>query len=551
MRCQRCDQSVWADAECFNRHLYKNHKGILLEEYFKKVYQGEEDQKEQNRHQDVKLHQPCKVQIMRLTADVVEKLSKKRELDLLNKVPPGKHKRKFLETLAFNKCQFRCPSCQKVFHAWSEMEKHWKSTDCARCTASEEGVTVKKLLYQCRICHRTALQDDTLFGYHLKKFHGVCSLQGYKSILQGKEKEYRLKRYQDVKRKQFVSKVKLEVPLVSLPLTKRILPPSTLPDDQVTHELVESLCLYKCTKCSYDHTSWDIFSLHVLRCVGQRAFSPLYVAEARYHKCAVCACCILCDKGIIRQHFKSKHAIFSLTAYRQRCQDEVQKRRVGKNDGKILDCKVSLARVSQKVLLQYKAKEQFERKELCASKTSHKWLDLSSAPRSTVIDDLCEFFCLACDKCFDSLEHFQQHRKKGPCKGQTCVNSQTVTKQVAYECSLCQKLLLCDRSTITNHLRSNHRMKRDEYLAKTGQTFVSNTWRQRRELEKMARLKENIPVAHIAHNDLMPQGSASSDSVTLEIGNLCMFRCPSCELDIASYGVLKRHMFKCAKMTNR
>ena len=202
-------------------------------------------------------------------------------------------------------------------------------------------------------------------------------------------------------------------------------------------------------------------------------------------------------------------------------------------------------------MLQYKAKDQFERREPCTAQTAHRWLNLSSAPRSDVIDDLCEFSCLKCGKCFDIMDRLRMHRKKGPCQGKTDVNSQTVSKQVAYECSLCQKLLLCDRSAITNHLYRRHRMNRDEYLAKTGQTYVSNTWRQRKEEEKMGRLKENIPATPVVYNDSMLQGFASSERVTLEIGNLCAFRCPSCELDFTSYCVLKSHQRKCAKILSK
>ncbi len=549
--CRKCGKHVLADTECLRRHLGKDHGGTSLENYFECLRHQGGDQWSH----DEKLDQQCKV-VMKRFAPEVEREMEKRGRDLIER------RMEEVRNFNFDQCQFRCPSCQKVFTAWSDMRYHWRLSGCPQCRTSQSGVVIKEVSYQCLLCGKESLCDQAIFELHLKDYHEHSAIKWYKLEIQGKGSMYRtlqMPRHALVKlekKEEKITQAKSAIPMVTPPLPCKVMPPKTLPDDMVTQVIVESLCLFKCTMCKFEHVSWARFRLHAEECVGSREFTPSYVKEARYFKCPICAKCMLCDKSIIKQHHRVTHEISSPNMFLQRCQDEVLKQALQREGRRIKDCLINVGRISIKVLQKHQADGFLGSKE-GSSKTIHPLLDLSGMSRSTVIDDLCEFNCLTCGKHFGSLNDLTYHKRKGKssCSGEkTNLNIETVRKSVAYECTSCLKLMLCDRLVLTRHLHkcSGKRMTREEYLAKTGHTYVRGTKQLRQKLEREEQLKRRIPAVPVLDEWTMhPTTAIPSHQATFVIADLCRFSCPGCAQSIMSHTSLRTHTRKCHSVTGR
>ncbi len=448
-----------ADAETFRRHLRNDHKEIALENYFAECVKGK-DADGARKTGEEEVNQMCQVLEARLDSP--------KKKTRLNKTEIKRNKRE-----ALNQCKFQCPSCQSVFSSWKDLRAHRREKSCSQCRPSQRGVTVKKVVLKCLLCKKEVLSDHFLFRIHLNKHHGLANVDWYQLEVAGKGKEYKHRNVRRNKPHQR-SKLKVSVPLVNSPLEKQVMPPKSLPDSLMTAS-VSSLCQFKCTRCTFEHEFWSVFVLHAERCIGNRTFSPSFVKEARYHKCGLCAACILCDTAIIEKHYKSKHNILHREKYLQACKDEELRKVCYANGTDILTCSILLKRLSSKTLQKYNA--EYERQ--ASLQTVHNSLDLSGVSVSKVIDDLCEFSCNTCGEWHTSRRTLQHHRRKGqPCEGKTILEHQTIGKAVAYKCLMCHRLVLCDRLVVRTHILNTHRMKLPEYVARTGHMTKNNKLRK-------------------------------------------------------------------------
>ncbi len=519
--CRICQEKVVADAWYLERHLDKAHRGVSLEEYFKQHVQAEEVQ----RRSDPRLNQTCRVLVKRIET----RTAKRRKLvDSIKDIP-----------VDFNQCRFQCLCCKRSFETWPDMKNHRKESGCLPCRPGQEGVAVKKVMHTCRLCDREVFCDKELFQKHLGTNHGCGSLPWYRLEIQGRGSEHKPPlNFMLSKKRALIQRAKKAVPLVSPPLPALVMPPKSLPDELVTAKDIYSLCLFKCTNCGLEDNSWARFLNHVKKCLGTKTFSRYSVKKARYHKCSICAMCMLCDETIIIRHYRSKHNMASRGKFLKKCQDKIQKQVQNEKGVNIRNCSIVLQKLSLKVLQEHNALA--DKETHSPKKTHHLFMDLSSAPRSNVMDDLCEFVCVACGKQFKNFTRLKYHRKRGaPCSKEstTVLCLQTVSKAVSYECSICRKLILCDRRVITNHLRHVHGLERDKYLAKTGEKYFSETPRFRQERERIDELKRTVPV-------LGNPALVHPDQTTFEVENLCRFRCPDCPFENTSLNAMKEHLRK-------
>ncbi len=538
VKCSHCHESVLADPECFRRHLSKAHRGITLEHYFKELASKEEDERLKKMCSDKKLGETCRVLVKKME---ISKHPTGQAIALHN----SRKKQRKYERSKFNKCKFQCPSCKKIFSTWLDMRFHRKEKSCVQCIPSQPGVTIKKASFKCLLCGKEELYDLFLFENHLRGYHSISNLDWYHLEVAGKTKYFQLEKAKLQRLTKKKKELRLSVPKVEPPLAEQVMPAKSLPDSLMTTTSVISICLFQCTTCNFEHDSWAIFARHLDKCIGGRRFSPAFVKEARYHKCGICAVCILSDENIISKHYKYQHNIWHQEEYLKACQDNIQKQMFKERGFKILNCSVSLERISVQTMDQHNTEDSAHETRR-APKTLHKLLDLSNAPVSNIIDDLCEFTCLSCGKRFVNMMSLQTHRQKGnPCEGKTITEPKTVSKVVAYKCLLCHRLLLCDRRVVSVHLRLMHRTKRQDYLAQTGQKYVDTGRIHRDAFEKIQILKRKVPTFPVLKHPVMPPSAVPRDKVTLEVENLCTFSCPKCGTSSMSFHAASRHRRAC------
>ncbi len=327
--------------------------------------------------------------------------------------------------------------------------------------------------------------------------------------------------------KKKAAEVRGRIPIVAPPLPDKVMPPGSLPDDQMTHVEVSLLCLFTCPRCNFETDSWQELFHHLTPCIGNNAFSTDYIKEARYHKCAICKCCILGDFNFISGHYKATHKISRKDQYLQICREKpcvgktekpgtVQARLVAKTHSAFAGNRLSS---SEKATVPQQARKE------CSNRT----FDLAVVPRSLIARNLCQFKCLCCGKTFDSSLLLREHRRRGrPCQGAVLLDVNVVIKIVSYECGLCKRLLLCDEQKLKEHLRRVHRTTKKQYFAEVGQRTENET--------RIERLRQSVPVVPVfGLYSVSPPSAIPRDKVTREVENLCIFQCPKCnsKFDVA------------------
>ncbi len=157
----------------------------------------------------------------------------------------------------------------------------------------------------------------------------------------------------------------------------------------------------------------------------------IFLHEAVYHKCLICACGILCDEELIRRHIVSKHAIAILDEYRQHVQNAYKKTNSDYNDKAYLKSYTSLP------------------------------VHLTKTVVSKMIGNLCTFACDKCPRTFEYWDKFLHHKRIfhaeiGPQNKK--FDSKHVKQGCYYQCRICHLYILCDKRMIKSHAAYSHKI---------------------------------------------------------------------------------------------
>ncbi len=130
------------------------------------------------------------------------------------------------------------------------------------------------------------------------------------------------------------------------------------------------------------------------------------------------------------------------------------------------------------------------------------------------IGNLCVYRCQKCRKTFSSQALWCHHRRVfSHCrdlKSRDCL-----IKTTYHKCKLCNKDFLCDQAYLNSHLKSAHGLSTEKYCQTTG--CVRNKSRE----DTLRSLK-----------------------TSKFIGNLCVFKCPGCNMTFKTSSGLKVHRWK-------
>ncbi len=448
-----------------------------------------------------------------------------------------------------NRCRFRCPTCKQVFNAWSKLSSHWggKAAECVRCRVNQPGVAEEVYLHRCSICLEEVLSDLYLFSIHLTQKHDGMAMSKYREASSPSSGENTAAKKRTVCRtllsKEDIEELKRNTPTVP-PMEKKVMPQGSLPDVDMAVGKVENICEFACTKkeCGYTSGSWLYFSRHVYRCLGNRTrtFHPEYLSEARYHRCHLCSCCVLCDKHVVTAHLIKDHNLHSRQKYLQMIEDSALERKLRTETGiELKKCSVTLLKMSRACLTKLKVRRE----------TVHKFLDLSRAEESLEIRELCVFRCRECGQDFGNYQTFFTHKHEGQVGKKRKVPSlgpDMLSKAVSYECRLCRRLVLCDYVLVRQHVKAAHGMRLAEYMLAAGHRG-GPVGPAREEEERLAGARKEVPTVPPPKSFYQPPETVPRERATLRVEHLCLWACPKCGLETNSWSPMALHAAACVE----
>ncbi len=265
--------------------------------------------------------------------------------------------------------------------------------------------------------------------------------------------------------------------------------------------VIGNLCQYKCTGCKKEINTSVTFRRHKQACSRKRNFeSKMLLVEKVYHKCKICDKSMLCDSKVLVRHFRRAHGI-STEEY----------------------CKKTATTIVQ-------------------SRHRQVSLKTETLKLSKNIGNFCVFDCNICKKQYHNSMHFRDHfatHRPRPMEPLTTY----LTKGLSYQCSVCSKLMLCDKSVLQSHMRAVHDIKMSD---KDSISFSSKT--QYHTMQDL--FVKDIPVSTtLSKLSVMPVCNLPIKEVTSKIGNLCRYKCPECGSDdFTNFCLLRRH---CKMVHNR
>ncbi len=267
------------------------------------------------------------------------------------------------------------------------------------------------MCHQCKLCNRSLLCDKASLVEHFKCSHGI-SIEEYCQ-------------------KVGCTLVKGKVDSI---------PKSFLESRELSKGLDKS-CVFACDKCSKKYYTSQFFKQHYSKIHKSKTSKPIeaYIVKGFSYQCPMCSNLLLCDNMVIQTHMKNVHGIKK---------DEVGAVAFTKKTeyNKLCDSFIKSTPTShivwKKTVL---PKDQVPIKEITSK-----------------IGNLCSFQCPECDS--EEFSNWQMLQKHGRIVHGHHIRYQHALLSVArcHACLLCPKVVLCDRSFITNHL-SCHKMKMKKY----------------------------------------------------------------------------------------
>ncbi len=255
-----------------------------------------------------------------------------------------------------------------------------------------------------------------------------------------------------------------------------------------SQNVIGNLCVYECGECKQIFGSKALFSKHKTEEMHNTQLTPKECLTKKViHRCKLCNSSLLCEKAGLSEHFKGIHCI-SLEEY----------------------CKKTGCTVTSDT-----------DKYAAVSKLALESLEVSHGLEKT-----CVFACDKCGEKYSPLCDFKKHYIEKHSINIFKSWSYYMVKGFSFKCTICFKLLLCDKYIIQAHMKQRHSVtttnnkkraaifkKHIEYL-NLCDSFIQST-----------------PISNITwHKTLLPMDQVPIQEITPKIGNLCSFTCPECDL---------------------
>ncbi len=313
-----------------------------------------------------------------------------------------------------NLCTFQCPKCEKVCESRYGFLKHLKQSKHALSSKQIDSCLKDVIAHKCHICSRKVLCDKGTIVQHLSSHHNVT-----------------LKKYchkMNLEHTTQMSKKKMEIVKLCSEISSK-------------HEIRKKLgnfCKFSCLNCDYICNCFRLIKEHIRKLEhGPLLSYTKYVTNAIFHKCHVCGELILNDNEIFYGHIMNQHKL-TMPQYRKRVAlpnfEEQRNQYISKLKAEIKDIPVvqpKTNRVSQPNTLQ---EDQVTKN----------------------VGNLSFFKCPICPKYGLHFQTLVSHCKKEHQAKQLLYNKEHVEEARYHRCFICARIVLCDLSILTSHVRRSH-----------------------------------------------------------------------------------------------
>ncbi len=370
-----------------------------------------------------------------------------------------------------NLCEYRCKKCDATFTSRNILSRHFRKTNHAQVSyGSLKNYLTNVVAHKCQLCWKKILCDEMAIRNHLRQHHNIFTLTEYTDKTNAK--------YQGKK-----AKSKQEY---------RLFCETSPAQNKVTTDIMD-LCRFKCILCEYSCLKWRLMTKHIKSTAHGSVWSlTKYITSVTFHKCHICEDLVPSDYHIISSHLN----IHKLTM-------------------KTYKHKFNLSKKSKN----HVHEEEISRRTINDSKQLWK-KDLLNASVSNTIANLCEYKCPICESTFASRISMSYHFKKSQHAqvSQGKVNNNLI-KIVAHKCNLCLKKVLCDKTTILNHMRQKH------------------------SISSLSEYSEKANIKYSRHKDNSQAWNKALESaiVSETIENLCKYQCKKCNTIFTSRHSLSYH----------
>ncbi len=251
-------------------------------------------------------------------------------------------------------------------------------------------------------------------------------------------------------------------------------------------KIIGNFCLYQCQVCEKQFKTNMTFKLHNKMCRHKK--KKAFLLKIVYHQCKLCNKTCFCEIDNIQRHLRNFHG----TTLDEYCRD----------NSCILDG-TTLSKNTKRV----SASSDNAVEQLCKR---------SEAEISDNATTMCRFKCPECMKEIRGWYQLKRHYKDSlnyRCRKICSVNNvaEYISKVVIHVCRLCSAKTLCDYYFIIRHLKKEHnKMIFKEYVKKF-----------------------NLDTSEEAYD------GTYSETV---IGNLCLYKCGTCDMECSQMSSLKKHM---------
>ncbi len=403
-----------------------------------------------------------------------------------------------------NLCLFECPDCGRSFTGWSTIRTHSRrSHNCGVLRTDLSKMMKITVCHICKICSRRLLCDKYFINIHLKFNHKLI-IDDYMKLANLKANEDKI-----INNTGYIADKKAQ---------------SLCRMTTIMSETVSNMCIYKCTICGEAFPGWRTLTTHESR-VHQAKVSLIHfdtlMVKAVCHVCKICSERVLCDIYFIHRHLKQKHNMHE-SEYSEKfghCTSEALKKDT--YNSKDIDnlCVFQCKRCEQifkskRLIYDHKCtnlynkdckkywsvtKEVYHKCKLCIKKWflcdrsiaqthlrrfHHISIQeyckrtgtlnrlqrrtpeslLKSLNISKEIDNVCIFACRTCSKKLIGYTNFKNHVKNHKQKNHNQLFTQML-RGFSYQCKLCGKLILCERSLIYRHMKNIHGVVITENMA--------------------------------------------------------------------------------------
>ncbi len=147
----------------------------------------------------------------------------------------------------------------------------------------------------------------------------------------------------------------------------------------------------------------------------------------------------------------------------------------------------------------------------------------------------CTFSCNTCNRRYSTWHGFKTHLNYCRANFEKPL-TKYIVQGLSNKCDKCTKMLLCDTTTVRNHMKNVHKHSMDD-----DEKANIKTKSQYDNLCKS--IIKSVPISTtIWRKRVLPMSEIPLREATSMIGNLCQFTCPKCNLkNFSSWNKLNKH----------